>query len=75
MAVVGLGYVGLPTAVALRNAGARVIGVDSSASACRRSASGRAELLSSEQEDLARHLAEESFVLTPAPTRSAWPTS
>jgi nucleotide sugar dehydrogenase len=67
VAVVGLGYVGLPTAVALRNAGARVIGLDSSASRLEMISRGEAELLSSEQEDLARHLREESFVLTMSP--------
>jgi len=67
VAVVGLGYVGLPTAVALRNAGARVIGLDSSPSRLRAIRAGEAELLSSEQEDLARHLEEESFALTSSP--------
>ncbi len=28
VAVVGLGYVGLPTAIALRNAGCRIVGID-----------------------------------------------
>src|ERR1700759_4057996 len=30
VAVVGLGYVGLPTAIALRNAGCRIVGLDNS---------------------------------------------
>jgi len=67
VAVVGLGYVGLPTAIALRNAGAHVIGLDSSAARLRAIRGGEAELLSSEQEDLARHLSEESFALTASP--------
>jgi len=67
VAVVGLGYVGLPTAVALRNAGARVIGIDSSSTRLQAIASGRAELLACEQEDLARHLGEEAFTLTSSP--------
>ena len=67
VAVVGLGYVGLPTAVALRNAGARVIGIDASESRLAAIREGRAELLDSELEDLERHIAEEAFVLTPSP--------
>jgi UDP-N-acetyl-D-glucosamine dehydrogenase len=67
VAVVGLGYVGLPTAIALRNAGARVIGLDSSSTRLAAIRGGEAELLSSEQEDLARHLGGEDFVLTGSP--------
>jgi UDP-N-acetyl-D-glucosamine dehydrogenase len=67
VAVVGLGYVGLPTAIALRNAGARVIGLDSSSTRLTAIRLGEAELLSSEQEDLARHLDGEEFVLTASP--------
>ena len=75
VAVVGLGYVGLPTAVALRNAGARVIGIDSSERRLQAIRGGEAELLDSEREDLTRHLTEEAFVLTSSPTQSAWPIS
>ena len=67
VAVVGLGYVGLPTAVALRSAGARVIGVDSSESRLAAIREGRAELLESEHEALLTHIQEEAFVLTPSP--------
>lgn len=67
VAVVGLGYVGLPTAIALRNAGARVIGLDSSSTRLTAIRGGEAELLSSEQEELARHLEGEDFVLTGSP--------
>ncbi len=67
VAVVGLGYVGLPTAIALRNAGARLIGLDSSSTRLTAIRSGQAELLLSEQEDLARHLEGEEFVLTSSP--------
>jgi nucleotide sugar dehydrogenase len=44
-----------------------VIGLDSSPSRLRAIRAGEAELLSSEQEDLARHLEEESFALTSSP--------
>ncbi len=67
VAVVGLGYVGLPTAVALRNAGAQVIGIDSSERRLEAIRGGEAELLDSEREDLARHLEAEAFVLTSSP--------
>ena len=53
VAVVGLGYVGLPTAIALRAAGARIIGIDISARRLEEIRSGEAELLAAEQEQLA----------------------
>jgi UDP-N-acetyl-D-glucosamine dehydrogenase len=64
VAVVGLGYVGLPTAIALRGAGFRVIGIDSSARRLRAIAAGEVELLRSEREGLSHHLAGDAFVLT-----------
>ena len=64
VAVVGLGYVGLPTAVALRNAGCRIVGIDVSGPRLGAIRSGEAELLESEQRDLSRHLASDGFVLT-----------
>jgi UDP-N-acetyl-D-glucosamine dehydrogenase len=64
VAVVGLGYVGLPTAIALRNAGCRIVGIDVSGPRLGAIRSGEAELLESEQHDLSRHLASDGFVLT-----------
>jgi len=64
VAVVGLGYVGLPTAIALRGAGARIVGIDVSTRRLEEIRSGGAELLSSEQEDLRSYLDGEGFVLT-----------
>ncbi len=64
VAVVGLGYVGLPTAIALRSAGAHIIGIDVSARRLQEIRSGGAELLSSEQEDLRGYLQGDGFVLT-----------
>ncbi len=64
VAVVGLGYVGLPTAIALRNAGCRIVGIDVSGPRLSAIRSGDAELLESEQRDLRRHLASDGFVLT-----------
>ncbi len=64
VAVVGLGYVGLPTAIALRNAGCRIVGIDVSGPRLTAIRKGRAELLDSERRDLARHLTGDGFVLT-----------
>jgi UDP-N-acetyl-D-glucosamine dehydrogenase len=64
VAVVGLGYVGLPTAIALRGAGCRIVGIDVSGPRLSAIRNGEAELLESEQRDLARHLASDGFVLT-----------
>ena len=64
VAVVGLGYVGLPTAIAMRNAGCRIIGIDISGARLDAIRDGGAELLESERADLAGHLQEDGFVLT-----------
>jgi nucleotide sugar dehydrogenase len=64
VAVVGLGYVGLPTAIALRGAGAQIVGIDVSSMRLEQIRGGHAELLSSEQEALHGYLAEGGFHLT-----------
>ncbi len=64
VAVLGLGYAGLPSAMELRRAGFRIVGIDTSAARLNDIRSGRAELLSTDQEDLRSHLSDESFVLT-----------
>ena len=64
VAVVGLGYVGLPTAIALCGAGTRIIGIDVSTRRLEQIRDGRAELLSSEQDALRGHLDDDGFVLT-----------
>jgi UDP-N-acetyl-D-glucosamine dehydrogenase len=64
VAVVGLGYVGLSTAIALRGAGFRIIGIDSSARRLRAIAACEVELLRSEREGLSHYLAGDGFVLT-----------
>jgi nucleotide sugar dehydrogenase len=63
-AVVGLGYVGLPTALALRAAGARVIGVEISGRRLEEIRAGRAELLDAEQAQLRGYLKDGRFSLT-----------
>jgi UDP-N-acetyl-D-glucosamine dehydrogenase len=64
VAVVGLGYVGLPTAIALRGAGARIIGIDVSQRRLQEIRDSEAELLDSEQGALSGYLDGEGFVLT-----------
>ena len=64
VAVIGLGYVGLPTAIALRNAGCRIVGIDISTERLDAIRGGAAELLSSELEDLRSHLSGDGFLLT-----------
>ncbi len=64
VAVVGLGYVGLPTAIALRGAGCRIVGIDVSGARLNAIRGGRAELLDAEQRDLAEYLQGDGFVLT-----------
>ena len=64
VAVVGLGYAGLPSAMALRRAGFRIVGIDTSSSRLEEIRSGRAALLAAHGEDLRGHLRDEGFVLT-----------
>jgi UDP-N-acetyl-D-glucosamine dehydrogenase len=64
IAVVGLGYVGLPTALALRDAGARIIGIDISAARLQEIRAGEAELLPAEQAQLRDYLQDGRFSLT-----------
>ena len=67
VAVVGLGYVGLPTAIALRAAGARIIGIDISSRRLEEIRAGEAELLAVEQEQLSGYLQDGGFSLTDRP--------
>ncbi len=64
VAIVGLGYVGLPTAIALRDAGFRIVGVDTSQARLAAIAAGEVELLAQERASLDEHLAGDGFVLT-----------
>lgn len=64
VAIVGLGYVGLPTAIAIRSAGCRIVGIDASRTRLRAIRAGEAELLDTERADLARYLSGDGFVLT-----------
>src|SRR3954449_128949 len=71
VAVVGMGYVGLPTAIALGVAGHPVIGLDISDDRLQTIADGDAELLDHEQLQLADQLEASSLLLTSDPTELA----
>jgi UDP-N-acetyl-D-glucosamine dehydrogenase len=71
VAVVGMGYVGLPTAIALGVAGHPVIGVDICDRRIGAIAAGDAELLDHEQVQLADQLCDESLTLTSDPAELA----
>jgi nucleotide sugar dehydrogenase len=64
VAVVGLGHSGLPSAIALRRAGFRIVGIDTSASRLSEIRSGQAGLLGAHAEDLREQLRDDGFVLT-----------
>jgi len=64
VAVVGLGCAGLPSAMALRSAGFRIVGIDASPSRLNDVRSARADLLGVHREELRGHLRDEAFVLT-----------
>lgn len=73
VAVVGMGYVGLPTAAALRSAGAHVIGIDVSQQRLDAIVNQTAELIPEDQERLARALSGDPalFRLTTDPAALA----
>ncbi|MFN8084508.1 MAG: nucleotide sugar dehydrogenase [Dermatophilaceae bacterium] len=67
VAILGLGYVGLPTALAFHAAGARVIGVDISSRRLADVASGAVDLLDSDHERLVKALASDACLFTTDP--------
>jgi len=71
VAIVGLGYVGLPTAVALHGKSPRVIGIDISEQRLAEVAAERADLTGPDQERLAAALADGSLELTTDPAAMA----
>jgi UDP-N-acetyl-D-glucosamine dehydrogenase len=71
VAVVGLGYVGLPTALAFYAAGARVLGIDVSADRLEEVRSGQADLLDSDRERLGSALRDDRLRLSAEPSDAA----
>ncbi|MFD7713641.1 nucleotide sugar dehydrogenase [Streptomyces sp. NPDC059786] len=67
VAVVGLGYVGLPTALGLCEAGATVLGVDTSERRLRDVRAGAVDLLPAQLVRLADATADDALRLTPDP--------
>src|SRR5690349_1754708 len=67
VAVVGLGYVGLPTSIALAAAGLDVVGIDVSERRLADVREGSADLLEDDQERLEEVLAAEQLMLSCAP--------
>ena len=64
VAIVGLGYVGLPTALALHAAGASVLGIDVSDHRLAAIRNGEADLLPSDRERLALAMNADDFAIT-----------
>ena len=62
--ILGLGYVGLPTALSLLNDGTHVIGIDVSAARLRAIRERRVDLIDSDRERLAATVDDPSFTLT-----------
>lgn len=69
VAVIGLGYVGLPTATALAHAGMRVLGLDSSPARLEAIVRGDVDMPGDERERLAVALDDGSLSLSQDPAR------
>jgi hypothetical protein len=65
--IVGLGYVGLPTALALLEAGVRVLGCDVSETRLAAIKAGQVDLLAADHDRLGRFVGGEELVLTTEP--------
>ena len=72
VAIVGLGYVGLPTALAFHAAGARVLAVDSSAERLARIRARQVDLLESDHRRLEAALGDDAFALVTDPSYASW---
>lgn len=71
VAILGLGYVGLPTALAFHAAGRRVLGIDVSAGRLASIRSEEVDLLESDRERLAVALQDEGLVMSSDPATLA----
>jgi UDP-N-acetyl-D-glucosamine dehydrogenase len=71
LAFIGMGYVGLPTALAARERGARTLGIDSSAARLKAIRAQRVDLVPADRAALARVLGSTDFELTSESRRVA----
>jgi nucleotide sugar dehydrogenase len=71
VAVIGMGYVGLPTALGLHAGGLRVIGLEHDPNRLRAIAAGDVDLIDADQRRLEKALQDSAFELTSAPARLA----
>jgi UDP-N-acetyl-D-glucosamine dehydrogenase len=69
VAIVGLGYVGLPTALALHAAGRRVLGIDVSAARLAAIHNKQVDLLTSDRERLSLALEDDALTLSSDPAQ------
>jgi UDP-N-acetyl-D-glucosamine dehydrogenase len=72
VAVVGLGYVGLPTALAFHAAGGRVLAIDASAERLTKVRDGAVDLLDSDHARLEAALRDNTFALVTDPSYASW---
>jgi UDP-N-acetyl-D-glucosamine dehydrogenase len=72
VAVVGLGYVGLPTALAFHAAGGRVLAIDVSADRLAKIRDGAVDLLESDHARLTAALGGDAFALVTDPSCTSW---
>ncbi|NUR58764.1 MAG: nucleotide sugar dehydrogenase [Catenulispora sp.] len=71
VAILGMGYVGLPTALGLHEAGVPVIGIDHSERRLSEIRAGDVDLIDADQRRLDKALRQEDFQLTADPARLA----
>ncbi|GLY74680.1 nucleotide sugar dehydrogenase [Actinoallomurus iriomotensis] len=72
VAIIGLGYVGLPTALAFHAAGGRVLAVDVSAERLAKVRDGAVDLLESDRARLEAALNDDGFALVTDPSYASW---
>jgi nucleotide sugar dehydrogenase len=71
VAIVGMGYVGLPTALGLHAAGVHVVGIDRDADRLRAIEARSVDLIDADHRQLARSLGQDGFELTADAARMA----
>lgn len=72
VAIVGLGYVGLPTALAFHAMGGRVLAIDASTERLARVRDGAVDLLESDRTRLEAALRDDGFTLVTDPSYASW---